>query len=547
MGNLDLVASIPKNALHGRRFCDRDCDVTASVFVENRSCETTDLDFETDCGPADNAEMPLTSSSITDSTSATNVCGGPMVDNNSFFRHALLEAMREGVVFVDNHCRIQVWNRNMEAITGVGKTAIGQTLSSAILQLRNLDQELVTDQHSLYESWVREQQPFTGHFIITGMSGRQTDVELLFHPVKTADGKPLGGIILLQDTSMQNDLQRQLNALQTIATIDPLTQVGNRAEFERLLDEYVRTHKQVGLKCSIIIGDLDYFKKINDTWGHHIGDHALVAFAQLLKMHVRGRDFVARYGGEEFVILCANCDEDAASDRADIIRRELGDIAQPMMQGQKMTASFGVTELQVGDDPTSLFVRADKALMWAKQTGRNRVVISGREPQQTDNADIDEEMRRNAKSISGAVWPEHGRPPTYSVELAAPDLLPIFVEKLKAWTEETRCKLDQITDGHMLVSLNQADPDNPKVTGLVQVEIDLLQTVEIERPSNLPDGTRVVLRVSTFGRPTLWKKIDFEKLGQAAVARLRNIVGLKDEKFLVKWPVRRKDDTRRYK
>jgi len=491
--------------------------------------------------------MPLTSTSITDSAGEPNDGAVPLVDNMSFFRHSLMEAIREGVVFVDNHCRIQMWNRRMEAITGVGKTAIGQTLSPAVLQLRDTDQELVTNQQNLFESWVRDQRPFNGNYVITGLSGRQADVELQFQPVKTADGKPLGGILLVLDTSMQNDLQRRLNALQTIATVDPLTQVGNRAEFERLLDEYVRTHKQVGLKCSIIIGDLDYFKKINDTFGHHIGDHALVAFAQLLKQHVRGRDFVARYGGEEFVILCANCDENAAADRAEVIRRELGAIAQSMMQGKKMTASFGVTELRSGDDPTSLFVRADMALMWAKQTGRNRVVISGREPEQTDNEDLDDELRRNAKSISGADWPEHFQPPAYSVELAAPDLLPIFIEKLKAWTELTKCKLDRITDGHMIVSLSQADPSNSRISGTIQVEVNLLQTVEIERPTNLPDGTRVVLRVSAFGRPSRWKKLDFVALGKAAVANLRSIVGLGDEEFLVKWPVRKKEESRRYK
>lgn len=490
--------------------------------------------------------MPATSPNLTHSTGTAVTGGGSMVDPMQLFRSFLLDSMREGAIFLDSHCQVMLWNRSMEQLTGIGKSVVGKVLTPSVLQLRSMDHIPVQDQESPFPDWIKKAQPVVGNYVVGGLSGRQCDVEIAFQPVVGADGRNHGAVLLFSDTSLQNDLQRQLNALQTIATIDPLTQVGNRAEFERLLDEYVRTHKQVGLKCSLIIGDLDYFKKINDTWGHHIGDHALVAFAQLLRHHVRGRDFVARYGGEEFVILCANCDETAAAKRADMIREELASIAQPMMQGQKMTASFGVTELREGDDPTTLFVRSDKALLWAKQTGRNRVVIAGQEPDEPVDHDEEEpEQPRNDRSISGAVWPTHGRPPVYCAELAAPDLLPIFVEKLKAWIEETGCRLDHITDSELRVSLTQALPENPKSSGLLQMEINLQQTQAIERPTNLPEGSRIVLRISVFGKPTLWKKVEFDKLAVVAVARLRKIVGLSEEKFLLKWPERKKE-SRRY-
>lgn len=491
---------------------------------------------------------PATSTSLTNSSGATVAGGGAMLDPIHSFRTSLLENMRDGAIFLDNHCQILQWNRGMETLTGIGKTVVGSILTPSLLQLRTPDHDSVQDHESPFPGWIRERKAALGSYVVGGLSGRQCDVDMVFHPVESADGKMLGGLLLLHDKSLQNDLQKQLNALQTIATIDPLTQVGNRAEFERLLDEYVRTHKQVGLKCSLIIGDLDYFKKINDTWGHHIGDHALVAFAQLLRHHVRGRDFVARYGGEEFVILCANCDETAAAKRGDQIREELASIAQPMMQGQRMHASFGVTELRDDDDPTSLFVRADKALLWAKQTGRNRVVISGQEPNEPidEKEDETDDEPRNERTISGATWPEHSRPPVYCIELAAPDLLPIFVEKLKAWIEEANCRLEYITSSLLQVSLTQVHPDNPKISGQLLVDIDLTQIQAIERPTNLPDGTRVVFRVSVFGKPSLWKKaVDFDQLAVPAINRLRKIVGLYEDKYLLKWPERKKD-SRRY-
>jgi diguanylate cyclase (GGDEF)-like protein len=490
--------------------------------------------------------MTVSSTSLPDLTSAPALAGSPMVENLNVFRHVLLETMREGAVFVDAHCRVMVWNRGMELLTGLGNSVIGSTLTPSLLQLTDADQVPVPDRDNPFLAWLEADQPVLQRFSVGGRSGRKCDVELSWHPVRNTDGKPLGGLLLLLDTSVESELQRRLDNLQTMATIDPLTQVGNRAEFERLLDDYVRTHKQVGLKCSIIVGDLDYFKKINDTWGHHIGDHALVAFAQLLKHHVRGRDFVARYGGEEFVILCANCDEIAAAERGERIRKELAEIAQPIMQGQKMTASFGVTELRDDDSPTTLFVRADKALMWAKKTGRNRVVTAGLEPEEAAEQTGVAVEENSGRSVSGANWPKQGRPPVLALELAAPDLLPIFVEKLKAWIEECKCRVDRVEEREIRVSLNQADPQNPKSSGQLQIEIDLITTQEIERPTNLPNGTRVVLRVSVFGKPTMWRKIDFESLSNLAVTRLRSITGLQEDKFLVKWPKRKREDSRRY-
>ena len=141
-----------------------------------------------------------------------------------------------------------------------------------------------------------------------------------------------------------------------------------------MLSEYVVSHREVGLKCSIIICDIDFFKSINDNYGHHVGDQALISFARFLKQFVRNQDLVARYGGEEFVILCANCDEDAAVDRAEKIRFKLEKTAQAMLDGKCLTASFGVSQLEDSDDTTSFFVRADHALLHAKEMGRNRVV-----------------------------------------------------------------------------------------------------------------------------------------------------------------------------
>ncbi len=156
-----------------------------------------------------------------------------------------------------------------------------------------------------------------------------------------------------------------------------MTQVANRAEFDRVHEMFVAAHQQQQVPCSLMMCDLDHFKRVNDTYGHQAGDDAIKSLAALLKSSCRPGDLVARYGGEEFVILCADCDNAAAARRAEQIRKSLSQLAQPKMNGRTVTASFGVTEIQPGDTPETMLRRADRALLMAKANGRNTVVQLG--------------------------------------------------------------------------------------------------------------------------------------------------------------------------
>ena len=112
-------------------------------------------------------------------------------------------------------------------------------------------------------------------------------------------------------------------------------------------------------------------------YGHQAGDEVLKSFGKLLRSECRAGDLVARYGGEEFVILCADCNNAAATRRAEHLRKSMSDLAQPVLNGETVTVSFGVTEIQPGDSPESMLRRADRALLEAKQLGRNTVVQLG--------------------------------------------------------------------------------------------------------------------------------------------------------------------------
>ena len=121
--------------------------------------------------------------------------------------------------------------------------------------------------------------------------------------------------------------------------------------------------------------DLDHFKKVNDTFGHSVGDLMLKEFSDLLKELVRAEDIASRWGGEEFIILLPNTSCDAAAALAERIRstfEKQSSSAAPL----SVTASFGVAQLQNGDNEDELIRRVDNALYTAKREGRNRVVVA---------------------------------------------------------------------------------------------------------------------------------------------------------------------------
>ena len=113
---------------------------------------------------------------------------------------------------------------------------------------------------------------------------------------------------------------------------------------------FVEAHLERRLPCSLIMCDIDRFKQVNDTYGHQAGDEAIKSFAQILKSCCHPGDLVARYGGEEFVMLCADCNNTTAASRAEQLRKSFHELSQPAIGGKCCSASFGVTELQPGDN-----------------------------------------------------------------------------------------------------------------------------------------------------------------------------------------------------
>jgi diguanylate cyclase (GGDEF)-like protein len=170
---------------------------------------------------------------------------------------------------------------------------------------------------------------------------------------------------------------------------DPLTGLFNRRYLTDSLERELERAESLDRPLSVVMFDIDFFKRFNDEFGHDSGDAMLSSLGALLKKHTRATDIVARYGGEEFALVMTDADADFAHDRVDALRQEVAALAVKH-NGRSLgsvSISAGISVYpRDGDSPDDLFKVADTALYEAKHAGRNRVFVAGRIPAGDDDA-----------------------------------------------------------------------------------------------------------------------------------------------------------------
>jgi diguanylate cyclase len=175
-----------------------------------------------------------------------------------------------------------------------------------------------------------------------------------------------------------NQLQVNLEAVRTESLTDPLTSLANRKYFDQTLDKALMHSAEHGEPLSLMLTDIDHFKKFNDTFGHLTGDQVLRLVALAVKQNVKGQDIAARYGGEEFAIILPTTPLRSALTVADHVRRAV--MTKELMKRStgehlgRVTVSIGVATAHRGETAQSLIERADACLYAAKRAGRNRVI-----------------------------------------------------------------------------------------------------------------------------------------------------------------------------
>ena len=180
-------------------------------------------------------------------------------------------------------------------------------------------------------------------------------------------------IVKVVGTSLANFMS--IKRLQDAAVIDPLTLCYNRRALDEFIDQTIASTRRYGSDLSAVMFDLDNFKKINDTYGHQVGDHVLKAVSRTVLAAIRKCDYLVRYGGEEFVLIMPETKLERAVEVADRLRRII-EITAIQCGGTRLhvTASFGVAHLKKEYDKNLLLQDADRRLYEAKIKGRNRTM-----------------------------------------------------------------------------------------------------------------------------------------------------------------------------
>jgi len=177
---------------------------------------------------------------------------------------------------------------------------------------------------------------------------------------------------MLYDRSFE--LKAAYKRIEELAELDELTGASNRRSIMRMLEEEIARASRSGSPCSVALIDLDYFKRINDAYGHPTGDEVLRTFSITMFANIRSVDRFGRYGGEEFLLVLPDMDTGSAARALDRLRAIVADLEwSAFSPGMKVTMSAGVATLKTNETSDTFLARADRALYAAKAQGRNRI------------------------------------------------------------------------------------------------------------------------------------------------------------------------------
>jgi len=200
---------------------------------------------------------------------------------------------------------------------------------------------------------------------------RKQDMERLKDTDKTLEEM---GNRMMEIKKEADDIRRRSQEIEFESVHDNLTGLYNRRAYDQKIKETLAHLDRYNATASLMVCDIDHFKKINDTFGHNVGDLALTKLASLLKERLRINDFISRYGGEEFAIILPHTDLNGAAKAGEGIRSYIADSIFSYKDREiPLTISVGVSAFRNEDDGCTVFERADSALYYAKRSGRNKV------------------------------------------------------------------------------------------------------------------------------------------------------------------------------
>lgn len=266
----------------------------------------------------------------------------------------------------------------MQGMTGLPLQSVcGRTWQPGDVQLISLTDDQAspeTREETMIGQVLKNGRAQFGSRLCRVKDSKHLTVDVYTLPILAANGTVQGIVQLLRNKSGVRRQSREYVELKLAATRDALTGVANRGQLETQLRHMLEDfHAHEGTRnLTTIFLDVDKFKRINDTFGHQVGDQVLVDLTRMLQHETYSAEVIGRYGGEEFVILCPDTDIDAGVRRAERLRLAIMKSSIGGISTLNVTSSFGVSTARLGDSVQTVLERADNCLYRAKDTGRNR-------------------------------------------------------------------------------------------------------------------------------------------------------------------------------
>jgi diguanylate cyclase (GGDEF)-like protein/PAS domain S-box-containing protein len=291
---------------------------------------------------------------------------------------SIIHGMREGVYFVDPNRIITFWNKGAERITGFAASEVlGHSCADNILM--HIDGEghlLCTEGCPLARSIREECEHAASRIYLHHKDGHRIPVSVSISPIRDEAGKVIGAVEMFNESPDLTEEQETIEVLRSAALLDQLTGLPNRRYLEMNLSASLSDYDRSQLAFGVLMVDIDFFKKVNDTYGHDVGDQVLKFIASTIGANLRASDFVGRWGGEEFVVIVRYVGKEMLRRVAEKLRYLVANSFLAIQEQRvAVTITVGGALVRAGDDAESLLKRADLKLYEGKQGGRNRVMI----------------------------------------------------------------------------------------------------------------------------------------------------------------------------
>ena len=291
----------------------------------------------------------------------------------------IVDNLYDGVYFVDRDRLITYWNRGAERLTGYGADAvIGRSCRDNILNHVTVDGELLCTGNCplvacMEDGDVREADVFLHH-----ADGHRLPVLVRCAPLRDDSGTIVGAVETFSRDLGAATARQELRELRRSVQTDPLTGIGNRAFLDGRLRALVSEYEQRPGEAAVAMIDVDRFKRVNDEYGHEVGDRVLRMVAATLSHSLRTTDAVGRWGGEEFALILY--DLGSAEDLRATCEKVRSIVSWSRLDcdgfAVSVTVSIGATLLRTADTPQSIMRRADELLYRSKHEGRDRVTLA---------------------------------------------------------------------------------------------------------------------------------------------------------------------------